>query len=116
MKKYKVLIVSYKVIDSWNEPSNSVSVLAYNLFLAFKKKDDIETLYCSIDDELPEVDFVVVVLFTQDKGKIEEIRNKINPRKICSLRESHFKCDFNFCYNPIFKDFKDTQPMVYIKK
>ena len=107
--KYKVLILGWK-IDNWLQSKASVNALSYNLYLAFQKLDNVEVYYCNKSEkELPEADFVIIIIYKGDNIDYYYIREKTGCKKIVSFRETRFaELDFSFIFNSHFNNI-DTE-------
>lgn len=98
--KYKVLIIGLKITDL--KQSRSIfQLLSYHIFLGFNEIEDVEVFYYdkTLKEELPIVDFVIVIDYSSSKIDLNFLKEKTQAIKVCSLRENFSSYDFDFTFN-----------------
>ena len=99
MDKYKVLILGSKINDL--KQSRSIfQLLSYYIFLGFNKIKNVKAYYYDKEsEELPLVDFIIVISYSSINIDLNHLKEKTKAIKICSLRENYSSYDFDFTFN-----------------
>jgi hypothetical protein len=98
---HKVLILSSIDCNAdFNKIFRSVHLITYCLYEAFKALGIETYLLPYSDNNLPEVDFVIGVVYVNDDFNIQNIKKKTKCLKVVSLREIIYnKFDYYFVFN-----------------
>lgn len=98
---YKILILSLENCSKdINEVFKSVHLITLSLYQAFKDINADVQMCSYLQEDLPEVDFVIGIVYVDDFFDIKKIKNKTKCLKIVSLREVIYNSfDYYFVFN-----------------